>query len=241
VSYKGIDLTDGYQLMLADNPPRPVESEYAAYGGGDLYFKVVNFLEESSIGTDNGKLVLLNNAQKGSLETCRTETRRPCRMPPDLGPGRHGPGPLVTEDPTYRSPVLPAPAPGTFASPVTDYPAAIETVAEALALLDENGDFDTARDDDPNWSIHAEGRAVRAPRDFLDALIHATPAQAGLSRATRAGVPPPLDGLADRTVGTSLARPRSPWATDSVLRRHVDLSQARPLAPAGLLTTQGRR
>ncbi|MEU1081739.1 protein kinase [Streptomyces sp. NPDC005908] len=75
VSYQGIDLTDGYQLMLADNPPRPVESEDAAYGGGDLYFNVVNFLDESSIGTDNGKLVLLNNARKGSLETCRTETR----------------------------------------------------------------------------------------------------------------------------------------------------------------------
>jgi serine/threonine protein kinase len=75
VSYEGIDLTDGYQLMLADNPPRPVESEDAAYGGGDLYFNVVNFLDESSIGTDNGKLVLLNNAQKGSLETCRKETR----------------------------------------------------------------------------------------------------------------------------------------------------------------------
>ncbi len=75
VSYKGIDLTDGYQLMLADSPPRPVESEDAAYGGGDLYFSVVNFLDEASIGTDNGKLVLLNNSHKGSLETCRTETR----------------------------------------------------------------------------------------------------------------------------------------------------------------------
>ncbi|MCQ1577238.1 hypothetical protein [Streptomyces parvus] len=85
-------------------------------------------------------------------------------------------GTLVTEDPTYRSPVLPALNPGTFASPVTDYPAAIATVAEALALLDENGDFDTARDDDPNWPIHAEGKAVRALRDFRDALIHATPA-----------------------------------------------------------------
>lgn len=27
------------------------------------------------IGTDNGKFILLNNSQKGSLETCRTETR----------------------------------------------------------------------------------------------------------------------------------------------------------------------
>ncbi|MFC8230342.1 serine/threonine protein kinase [Streptomyces sp. NPDC057287] len=75
VSYKGIDLTESYEIMLADSPPRPVESEDVAYGDGDLYFSVVRFLEEAAIGTDNGKLVLLNNTQKGSLQTCRTETR----------------------------------------------------------------------------------------------------------------------------------------------------------------------
>lgn len=75
VSYKGIDLTEGYEIMLADSPPRPIESEDAAYGDGDLYFNVVNFLEESTLGTANGKFVLLNNTQQGSLETCRTETR----------------------------------------------------------------------------------------------------------------------------------------------------------------------
>ncbi|MFI6082835.1 serine/threonine protein kinase [Streptomyces sp. NPDC051217] len=75
VSYKGIDLTEGYELMLADSPPRPVESEDAAYGNGDLYFNVIDYLEEANIGTANGKFVLLNNTQKGSLETCRTETR----------------------------------------------------------------------------------------------------------------------------------------------------------------------
>ncbi|HWU09464.1 MAG TPA: serine/threonine-protein kinase [Streptomyces sp.] len=75
VSYKGIDLTEGYEIMLADSPPRPIESEDAAYGEGDLYFRVVSFLEESTLGTANGKFVLLNNTQKGSLETCRTETR----------------------------------------------------------------------------------------------------------------------------------------------------------------------
>jgi hypothetical protein len=75
VSYQGIDLTEGYQIMLADNPPRPVEGEDLAYGNGDLYFSVVRFLDEAAIGTANGKFVLLNNTQKGSLATCRTETR----------------------------------------------------------------------------------------------------------------------------------------------------------------------
>ncbi|MEU5703869.1 serine/threonine protein kinase [Streptomyces aurantiacus] len=75
VSYKGIDLTESYELMLADDPPRPVEGEDLAYGNGDLYFSVVRFMDEAAIGTANGKLVLLNNTQKGSLETCRTETR----------------------------------------------------------------------------------------------------------------------------------------------------------------------
>ncbi|MFF3484449.1 protein kinase [Streptomyces sp. NPDC002701] len=75
VSYPGIDLTEGYQIMLADNPPRPVEGEDLAYGNGDLYFSVVRFLDEAAIGTANGKFVLLNNTQKGSLATCRTETR----------------------------------------------------------------------------------------------------------------------------------------------------------------------
>ncbi|MFD3537046.1 serine/threonine-protein kinase [Streptomyces sp. NPDC058664] len=75
VSYKGIDLTEGYEIMLADSPPRPTEREDVAYGNGDLYFSVVGFLEEAKIGTANGKFVLLNNTQKGSLETCRTQTR----------------------------------------------------------------------------------------------------------------------------------------------------------------------
>ncbi|WP_434598786.1 serine/threonine-protein kinase [Streptomyces sp. A5-4] len=75
VSYKGIALTESYEIMLADSPPRPVEREDVAYGDGDLYFSVVRFADEAAIGTANGKLVVLNNTQKGSLETCRTETR----------------------------------------------------------------------------------------------------------------------------------------------------------------------
>ncbi|MET8816683.1 hypothetical protein ABZW47_32405 [Streptomyces sp. NPDC004549] len=74
-------------------------------------------------------------------------------------------GVLVTNEPTYRSTVLAEP------TPTTDYSAAITTVAAALELLDENDDFGTARDEDPRWPNEAEGAAVRALRDFRDALI----------------------------------------------------------------------
>ncbi|MYS33676.1 hypothetical protein K388_06018 [Streptomyces sp. KhCrAH-43] len=86
-------------------------------------------------------------------------------------------GVLVTEDPAYRSPVLPAPDLSTLTGPATDYPAAVATVVEALALLDENEDFDTARDHDPIWPTVAEGAAVRALRHLRDALINAIPLQ----------------------------------------------------------------
>lgn len=75
VTYKGIDLTNGYQIMLGDNPPRPTENDDVSYGGGDLYFSVGMFESDTQVGTNNGKFVVLNNSQKGSLETCRTETR----------------------------------------------------------------------------------------------------------------------------------------------------------------------
>ncbi|MFF7115461.1 hypothetical protein ACFY91_24565 [Streptomyces albogriseolus] len=86
-------------------------------------------------------------------------------------------GVLVTDNPGYHSPVLPAPDLTTFTGPSTDYEAAIATSMNALALLDENGDFDTARDTDPSWPVEAEGAAVRALRDFRDALIKAIPLQ----------------------------------------------------------------
>ncbi|MFD9868108.1 serine/threonine protein kinase [Streptomyces niveus] len=76
VSYKGINIAHSYEIMLADDPPRPVEGEDVAYGGADLYYRNYEaFPTDTGIGTDNGKLVLLNNSQKGSLETCRKETR----------------------------------------------------------------------------------------------------------------------------------------------------------------------
>lgn len=77
-SYKGIDLTEDYYLKLGDTPPRPLDGgdTGAMYMGGDLYYYYDGTVTgDQKIGTDNGKLVLLNNAQKGSLQTCRTETR----------------------------------------------------------------------------------------------------------------------------------------------------------------------
>ncbi|NEB82237.1 serine/threonine protein kinase, partial [Streptomyces sp. SID14478] len=78
VSYKGIDLTDNYYLLLADSPPKPLDGggTGAMYTDGDLYYYTDSLVTgDKKVGTDNGKLVLLNNAQKGSLATCRKETR----------------------------------------------------------------------------------------------------------------------------------------------------------------------
>ncbi|WP_405607690.1 serine/threonine protein kinase [Streptomyces sp. NBC_01508] len=76
VSYKGIDVTTGYELLLAGSPPRPTEAQDVLYGNGDFYYYIsTGVFEGSTVGSTNGKLILLNNSQKGSLETCRAETR----------------------------------------------------------------------------------------------------------------------------------------------------------------------
>ncbi|WP_407837502.1 serine/threonine protein kinase [Streptomyces sp. DSM 116496] len=77
VSYKGIDIPGSHQLLLADNPPRPAEpsSGGVRYGKGDLYYYRDTTFGNDEFGTANGKLVLLNNSEKGSLDTCRKVTR----------------------------------------------------------------------------------------------------------------------------------------------------------------------
>ncbi|MFT2017521.1 hypothetical protein ACMA1D_17035, partial [Streptomyces sp. 796.1] len=71
VQYNGINLPDDYHLFFAADPIKPDD--------GDTKNDVVytNSLGDRSLSTQsNGsKLVLLNNAQEGSLDTCRTETR----------------------------------------------------------------------------------------------------------------------------------------------------------------------
>ncbi|MFJ3882351.1 serine/threonine-protein kinase [Streptomyces sp. NPDC090077] len=76
-TYQGVDITANYQVMLADNPPRPGTGGNAGvlYNGGDFFYYYDTLFGDTKVGTNNGKLVVLNNAQKGSLETCRAETR----------------------------------------------------------------------------------------------------------------------------------------------------------------------
>ncbi|WUN82808.1 protein kinase [Streptomyces erythrochromogenes] len=78
VAYPGIDVPQNHQLMFADNPPRPAEEPTGAgvlYGHADLFFYRDTLFGDEKFGSTNGKLVLLNNSEKGSLETCRAVTR----------------------------------------------------------------------------------------------------------------------------------------------------------------------
>ncbi|MFD4592834.1 serine/threonine-protein kinase [Streptomyces rubiginosohelvolus] len=86
VSYKGIDIPEGYFVMLADNPPRPDRSGNGRSSSeADLHFqpKRLNVVDSDELRTRNGKLILLNGGQKGSLETCRTATRYTEEIPLD--------------------------------------------------------------------------------------------------------------------------------------------------------------
>ncbi|MFE4215900.1 serine/threonine-protein kinase [Streptomyces sp. NPDC056844] len=67
--YNGINLTAGYHLTLADEDVRPQEGEDAGY---ELSYDTGGYLDAEA--TD-GKLVLLDPSQRGSLETCRADTR----------------------------------------------------------------------------------------------------------------------------------------------------------------------
>ncbi|MFI8391332.1 serine/threonine-protein kinase [Streptomyces sp. NPDC085540] len=78
VSYQGIEVPQNHQVMFADNPPRPAEEPTGAgvlYGHADLFYYRDTLFGDEKFGTTNGKLVLLNNSEKGSLETCRAVTR----------------------------------------------------------------------------------------------------------------------------------------------------------------------
>ncbi|MEE1766461.1 protein kinase domain-containing protein [Streptomyces sp. SP18BB07] len=69
VTYKGVDIPDGYLVQFADSPPKPVDGTAGSVWSGDLYYY------EDKMGSGGDKIVLLNNAQQGSLKTCREETR----------------------------------------------------------------------------------------------------------------------------------------------------------------------
>ncbi|MFJ5843489.1 protein kinase [Streptomyces sp. NPDC092903] len=67
--YKSINLTEGYHLTLGDEGLRPQEGEDAGY---ELSYDSGGYLDAES---DEGKLILLNPGQEGSLDVCRADTR----------------------------------------------------------------------------------------------------------------------------------------------------------------------
>ncbi|WP_200307450.1 serine/threonine-protein kinase [Streptomyces adelaidensis] len=76
VTFKGVNIPDGYYVGFADSPPKPAyDSIGAAYvDDADLYY-TVDLFEDKAVGSSSDKVVLLNNSQNGSLEMCRSETR----------------------------------------------------------------------------------------------------------------------------------------------------------------------
>ncbi|MGW8395872.1 serine/threonine-protein kinase [Streptomyces lydicus] len=68
VSYPRIQLPDGYHLDFSGDPRQPKDSNY------DDFYYLCDF-SGCSVGSYNTKLVLLNNAEKGSLAICRATTR----------------------------------------------------------------------------------------------------------------------------------------------------------------------
>jgi len=86
VTYRDINVADHYYLHFADDPLKP---QVGAKSGAELGYNSNNRSDsvlESSDG--NVKFVLLDEAQKGSLKTCRNETRFTDRIPLDrVSPG----------------------------------------------------------------------------------------------------------------------------------------------------------
>jgi serine/threonine protein kinase len=80
-TYKNINIPKGYWVSFADSPPKPVTDDAgnARFGDtADFYYDADAFVSDDQtdvIGSNSEKVVLLNNAEKGSLETCRRVTR----------------------------------------------------------------------------------------------------------------------------------------------------------------------
>jgi serine/threonine protein kinase len=73
VSYKGINIPLDYYIRFADSPPKPIH-DYTPYNNGDADF-YYDSLNGNRVASQSDTIVLLNNAQQGSLKTCRAETR----------------------------------------------------------------------------------------------------------------------------------------------------------------------
>ncbi|MFE7767437.1 protein kinase [Streptomyces sp. NPDC057438] len=77
VTFKGVNIPGNYYVRFADSPPKPLDSEMGVSyeDDGDFYYYSDSLFGEKKLGSSSEKLVLLNNSQKGSLATCRNETR----------------------------------------------------------------------------------------------------------------------------------------------------------------------
>ncbi|WP_461071061.1 serine/threonine-protein kinase [Streptomyces pseudoechinosporeus] len=82
VSYPGVNIPKGYYVRFADSPLKPLSAEDASNAAfadnSDLYYDRTWYVSDDGspvLGSSSEKVVLLNNAQKGSLTTCRNETR----------------------------------------------------------------------------------------------------------------------------------------------------------------------
>ncbi|MEU5661589.1 serine/threonine-protein kinase [Streptomyces longwoodensis] len=77
VTYRGINIPEGYYVRFADSPPKPLYDDVgAAYAeGSDFYYQGGDFGGPATLGSPGEKIVLLNNAEDASLTTCREDTR----------------------------------------------------------------------------------------------------------------------------------------------------------------------
>ncbi|MGW3205292.1 serine/threonine-protein kinase [Streptomyces sp. NPDC001135] len=81
VTYKGITLPHDYYLLFSDSPPKPHTKDgvsAANVEGTDFYYGEDQYYSEDKtpvVGSSSQKVVLLNNAEHGSLATCRSVAR----------------------------------------------------------------------------------------------------------------------------------------------------------------------
>ncbi|MGV9942715.1 serine/threonine-protein kinase [Streptomyces sp. NPDC003401] len=80
VTYRGVNIPESYSVRFADAPPKPFDAPDGSSpryeSDSDLYYYDGNGSgNDPLLGSGGEKVVLLNNAQKGSLATCRAETR----------------------------------------------------------------------------------------------------------------------------------------------------------------------
>ncbi|MEW2624525.1 serine/threonine-protein kinase [Streptomyces sp. NPDC048106] len=80
VAFKGVNIPNGYWVRFADSPPKPVTGDGSSpwyEDTADFYYADYDDTDDDTpaVGSYSDKVVLLNNAEHGSLATCRKVTR----------------------------------------------------------------------------------------------------------------------------------------------------------------------